>query len=92
MTTTAKAIHMVGTRICVASECDEAGILVEFHTQRAQDNTLTQVTLRWRCPACHAWQRELRGRWRLHDYRDRTGQIDLRIVLSQRQRPGIWTW
>lgn len=56
MTTTANAIHMVGTRICVAADCDEAGILVEFHTARAKDNALTQVTLRWRCRARHAWQ------------------------------------
>jgi hypothetical protein len=56
MTTTANAVHMVGTRICVAPDCEEAGTLVEFHSQRTEGHALTQVTLRWRCRARHAWQ------------------------------------
>ena len=56
MTTTANAVHLVGTRICVGSDCEMAGVLVEFHTRPAKDHTLTDVVLRWRCPACHAWQ------------------------------------
>ena len=57
MSTTANAVHTIATRICVAVDCDESGILVELHTQPAKsDPTLTDVTLRWRCQARHAWQ------------------------------------
>jgi hypothetical protein len=57
MTTTTNATHTVAERICVASGCRETGVLVELHTRPARsDPTLTDVTLRWRCRARHAWQ------------------------------------
>ncbi len=62
MTTTADVIHTTAIRTCVAPDCNEGGILVEFHTRPAEGVPhLTDVTLRWRCRARHAWQESYTG-------------------------------
>jgi hypothetical protein len=52
---TTETVQTLTVRPCPLSNCTELGNLVEFHPAAGSG----ELTLRWKCPAGHAWEDHL---------------------------------